>query len=50
MKAMAERIESAGGQIHLRTPVQEVVIEQGIARGLVTALGFTCAFLLSMTA
>ncbi len=34
MKAMAERIESAGGQIHLRTPVQEVVIEQGSARGL----------------
>jgi len=34
MKAMAEKIEAAGGKIHLRTPVQEVVIEQGRARGI----------------
>ena len=34
MKAMADKIEAAGGKIHLRTPVQEVVIEQGRARGI----------------
>lgn len=34
MKAMAEKIEAAGGRIHLRTPVQEVVIEQGQAKGI----------------
>jgi protoporphyrinogen oxidase len=28
IKAMAERIEAAGGKIHLKTPVQEVVIEK----------------------
>jgi protoporphyrinogen oxidase len=33
MTAMAERIVSAGGKIHLRTPVQEIVIERGRARG-----------------
>jgi len=39
MKAMAESIEQAGGRIHLRCPVQEVVIEQGSARGLRLADG-----------
>ncbi len=34
MNAMAKRIEEAGGVIHLRVPVQEVVIEHGSARGL----------------
>jgi protoporphyrinogen oxidase len=34
MQAMAERIRAAGGKIHLRTPVQEIVIEQGRARGV----------------
>jgi protoporphyrinogen oxidase len=34
VKAMAERIEAAGGKIHLRCPVQEIVIEQGQTRGL----------------
>lgn len=34
IKAMAERIEAAGGKIHLRCPAQEVVIEQGRARGV----------------
>jgi protoporphyrinogen oxidase len=34
IKAMAEQIEAAGGKIHLRCPVQEVVIEQGRARGI----------------
>lgn len=34
IKAMADQIEAAGGKIHLRTPVQEVVIEQGRARGV----------------
>jgi protoporphyrinogen oxidase len=34
MQAMAEKIEAAGSQIHLRTPVQEIVIEQGRARGI----------------
>ncbi len=34
MKAMAAQIEKAGGKIHLRQPVQEVVIENGNARGL----------------
>ena len=34
MTAMAERIVSAGGKIHLRAPVQEIVIEHGRARGL----------------
>lgn len=32
--AMAEQIEAAGGRIHLRCPVQEIVIEQGRARGV----------------
>jgi protoporphyrinogen oxidase len=39
MKAMAERIEQAGGVIRLRTPAQEVVIEEGAARGLRLAEG-----------
>jgi protoporphyrinogen oxidase len=34
LKAMAERIEAAGGRIHLRTSVQEIVIEDGQAVGL----------------
>lgn len=34
IQAMARRIESAGGKIHLRTPVAEVMIEQGRACGL----------------
>lgn len=29
LRAMAERIEAAGGKIHLRCPVQEIVIEDG---------------------
>lgn len=34
LKAMVERIEAAGGKIHVNCPVQEIVIEQGRARGL----------------
>lgn len=34
LKAMAAQIEQAGGRIHLQTPVQEVVIENGRAVGL----------------
>ena len=34
MKAMAEKIERAGGTIHLQTPVQEVVIRDGRAVGI----------------
>jgi protoporphyrinogen oxidase len=34
IKAMAERIEAAGGKVHLNTPVHEVVIEQGRAKGI----------------
>ena len=34
MKAMAEKIEAAGGRIHLRCPVQEIVIENGSAVGV----------------
>jgi protoporphyrinogen oxidase len=34
IEAMAGRIKAAGGKIHLRCPVQEIVIEQGRARGL----------------
>jgi len=34
IKAMAEYIESAGGKIHLSTPVQEIVIETGEAKGV----------------
>ena len=37
IEAMAERIEAAGGKIHLRCPVQEIVLEQGCARGVRTA-------------
>ena len=39
MKAMAERVEQAGGKIHLRCQVQEVAIERGGARGLRLADG-----------
>jgi protoporphyrinogen oxidase len=39
MQAMAERIEQAGGKLHLRCPVREVVIERGCARGLRLADG-----------
>jgi protoporphyrinogen oxidase len=34
IEAMAERVEAAGGKIHRRCPVQEIVIEQGRAQGL----------------
>jgi protoporphyrinogen oxidase len=34
IKAMAERIEAAGGKIHLRCPVQEIFIQNGRALGL----------------
>jgi protoporphyrinogen oxidase len=34
VKAMVERIETAGGKIHLHSPVQEIVIERGCARGV----------------
>ena len=34
IQAMAERIEAAGGQIHLRCPVQEIAIENGRAAGI----------------
>ncbi|NTU78937.1 MAG: NAD(P)/FAD-dependent oxidoreductase [Chloroflexales bacterium] len=34
VKAMAERIEAAGGTVHLRCPVQEVAIDGGRARGV----------------
>ena len=37
MRAMAARIEAAGGVIHLKRPVQEIVIEDGAARGGVHA-------------
>ncbi len=39
MKALAEKIEAAGGKIHLSTPVQEVVLRDGRARGLRLADG-----------
>ncbi len=34
MQAMANQIEASGGQIHLRCPVEQIVIEQGRARGV----------------
>jgi protoporphyrinogen oxidase len=34
LKALAERIEANGGKIHVNCPVQEILIEQGRARGL----------------
>jgi protoporphyrinogen oxidase len=34
LKAMVKKIELAGGKIYLNTPVQEVVIQDGRARGL----------------
>ncbi len=34
LQAMAQQIEAAGGKIHTNCPVQEIVIEQGKARGL----------------
>jgi protoporphyrinogen oxidase len=34
IKAMAERIEGAGGAIHLRCPVQEISIDKGRAVGI----------------
>ncbi|MFN3330979.1 MAG: NAD(P)/FAD-dependent oxidoreductase [Caldilinea sp.] len=39
IKAMAQRIEAAGGRIHLKTPVQEVCIENGVATGVRLADG-----------
>jgi len=35
LKAMAAQIEAAGGKIRLKCPIQEVVIEQDIARGVI---------------
>ena len=35
MQAMARSIEAAGGQVHLQSPVQQIVIEQGRARGII---------------
>jgi protoporphyrinogen oxidase len=34
MKAMAEKILAAGGKIHLRTPVQQIIIDGNAARGI----------------
>ena len=34
LRAMAEKIEAAGGRIHLGTPVQEIVVERNQAVGL----------------
>jgi len=34
VRTMAERVEQMGGKFHLSTPVQEVVIENGSAKGL----------------
>lgn len=39
IKAMAQRVEAAGGRIHLKTPVQEVVIENDAATGIRLANG-----------
>lgn len=35
IRAMADRIQEAGGIIHLQSPIKKIVIEQGKARGLV---------------
>ena len=34
IRAMAERIEAAGGKIHLKQPVSKIVIENGEAKGI----------------
>lgn len=34
IRALAEKIEAAGGRVHLRCPIDEIVIERGQARGL----------------
>jgi protoporphyrinogen oxidase len=34
IEAMAERIQAAGGKIHIQRPIQEIVIERGQAAGL----------------
>jgi protoporphyrinogen oxidase len=34
LEAMAERIQAAGGHIHLRTPVQEILVDNGRAHAL----------------
>jgi protoporphyrinogen oxidase len=34
LKAMAKKIETAGGKIHLKCPIQEIVIEHGQAQGI----------------
>lgn len=39
LEAMARRLQAAGGRIRLRTPVQEIVVEQGRARALRLADG-----------
>jgi protoporphyrinogen oxidase len=40
MKAMADKITSRGGRVHLNTPVQEVVVSQGSCTGLRLTDGF----------
>ena len=44
LKAMADQIQEKGGQIHLNTPVQEIVIEQGKATGIRTTNGHFLPF------
>lgn len=39
IEAMAARIKAAGGRIHLKTPVQEVIIAGGVATGVRLATG-----------
>jgi protoporphyrinogen oxidase len=34
IKAMAEKIEATGGQIYLKAPIEEIIIENGIAKGI----------------
>ena len=36
IKAMAEKIQAEGGRIHLRCPIQEIVIRGGTARGVLS--------------
>ena len=43
IKAMADRIESAGGKIYLQKPISKIVIEQNKARALIID-GETCSF------
>ena len=39
IEAMADRIRAAGGEIQLKTPVQEVVVRDGQLKGVQTAAG-----------